>query len=126
MKRLHQGIAVFIPEGTAEYGKEIHKPAKAQTAEGQGIDDSGADLAQVETVNTCPAKKKAEKEREPLAVEAVGFLLPGVSLGPGLFHSGPGCRGRGFEGKATVTAVIGIIGIFFSAIRTEHNISFLP
>ena len=90
---LHKWISAFIPEGPTENSKKIHKPAKAQTAKGQGIDDAGTDFTNVEPVNAKPAQSQTEEKGCPSAFKGIGLFLRDCMAGSGVFHAGTGSRG---------------------------------
>lgn len=55
--------AVFIPEGAEQDREKVDDPADAAEADGQQVENAGADLADVKAMDAQPAEEEAQGQR---------------------------------------------------------------
>lgn len=81
--------AVLIAEGSAQDSDAVNQPAETEEPEREQIQNAGADLADIETVDTKLSKEKAQSQSEPTALgrshclnaTAAGIIRIGVGIG---------------------------------------------
>ena len=117
---LQKWKALLIPEGTADHAEQIEKPAQTEKAQSKGIENTGTVLPHIKSVCTQKAQKNAEHQCRFLILNLAGSRL-GLGYRRRFKPDGIGGGCIGFQRKAATSAIIGIIGIFFSAVGTQHG-----
>ena len=112
---LNQTLAGFVAETAEENEDQIQDPADAEETGGEEPDDTGADLANIETVDAEVAQKQAQEEGNPFAFmditpvfidvgvlihniddRLIGFLLDSLSIYACAAVGAELCAGRKF------------------------------